>query len=372
MSNAGSSSPGQSYVEPRTRTEKTLVEIWRDILGVERVGIGDNFFDLAGDSFLAAQIIEKIEQVFKKSLPNSTLIHVQTVAELATLLDEGGGEEPTGKYLVALRAGGSRPPFFCIPPSAMLPIKLQKLAEHLADPWPLYSFEYKGMDGKEAPQTRMDDIAQTMLEEVKRIQPEGPYYLGGLCFGGNVAFVMAQQLRAQGDQVAFLGIIDSNYAPGPRRPIRYYFYRLHKVWDRLVSRKESGIPDVRKYSSRRTRFVYPENEALYQRFQTVYNAHIIAQISHTSPPYPGKIVRFSTDWIVAHRATRHWRKATSMELENHIIPGIHFRAGQRNDSFLDEPYVQILAEKLSTCLERAYQEATSEQASRPFLSQAAR
>ena len=153
-------------------------------------------------------MMRRIEKLFGKSLPITVLFQAPTIEKLAQLLRQSGWS-PTWSSLVACRQPGSSPPFFCVHGIGGLVIGFRDLARHLGPDQPMYGFQAQGTDGKHPILTRVEEMAAHYLQELRTVQPHGPYYLGGLSFGGWVAYEMAQQLRADGEQVGLLALIDT-------------------------------------------------------------------------------------------------------------------------------------------------------------------
>ncbi|HXY07799.1 MAG TPA: thioesterase domain-containing protein [Terriglobales bacterium] len=189
-------------------TTLQLRRIWQQLLGVESVGLDQNYFDLGGDSILAVQLFAQIEQVFKVKLPVATLFDAPTIKELAQVLRR---ESPSSGWspLVTIQAGGSRPPFFCIHGAGGNVLIYRELALHLGSDQPFYGLQSPGLDGSCAPLKKVEDMAALYVQEIRKAQPLGPYFLGGYCGGGTIAYEVAQQLRRDGEQVALLALFDS-------------------------------------------------------------------------------------------------------------------------------------------------------------------
>jgi phthiocerol/phenolphthiocerol synthesis type-I polyketide synthase E len=185
-----------------------LVRIWQDLLGIDPVDPGQNFFDLGGDSSVAVHLFVQIERVFKIKLPLATLFEAPTIDELVRVLRREAA--PSGwSPLVAVQAGGSRPPLFCMHGAGGNILIYRDLAQRLGPDQPFYGLQCVGLDGTRPPLTRVEDMATLYVTEIRKKQPKGPYFLGGYCMGGTVAFEVAQQLRAQGDRVALLALFDT-------------------------------------------------------------------------------------------------------------------------------------------------------------------
>ena len=167
----------------RNETEKKLTKLWEELLGVRPIGIQQNYFDLGGNSLLAVRLFARIQKEFSVSLPLATLFEAQTIAELAEILDRrarNGGWSP----LVTIQPSGSRPPFFCIHGGGGSVLIYRALSQHLGSDQPFYGLESQGLDGQRPLLTRIEDMAELYVRELRRVQPHGPYFLGGYCMGG--------------------------------------------------------------------------------------------------------------------------------------------------------------------------------------------
>jgi phthiocerol/phenolphthiocerol synthesis type-I polyketide synthase E len=189
-------------------TTKQLSRIWQDLLGIRSIGLDQNYFDLGGDSPLAVQLFAQIEKVFNVKLPLATLFEAPTIAELAQILRR---EAPSSGWspLVTIQPEGSRPPFFCIHGAGGNVLIYRDLSRNLGSDQPFYGLQSRGLDGSCAPLTRIEDMAALYLKEIRRVQQHGPYLLGGYCLGGTVAFEIARQLHAKGEQIALLALFDT-------------------------------------------------------------------------------------------------------------------------------------------------------------------
>jgi aspartate racemase len=191
-----------SFMACRTATEWQLAQIWEEILSVKPIGTSDNFFDLGGNSLLGVRLMLQVEKTFGKSLPLGVLYEAPTVG----LMSKRITEEPEVKEwssLVPLRPDGLKPPFFWIhgeDSDAFLP-------RYLGPDQPVYGLRHQGEDGWPARYTTVKQMAAHYLSEIRSVQPLGPYHLGGYCFGGLVAFEIAQILRKQGQSVSLLALL---------------------------------------------------------------------------------------------------------------------------------------------------------------------
>jgi FkbH-like protein len=211
---------------PRNKTEAQLARMWAEVLQRPSVGIHDNFFELGGDSLRAVELLVKILESFDiPDLTLSALLEAPTVASFASTQNQ----RREVRCLVPLRETGSRPPLFCVPGGGGNVLSFRTLAMNLPEDQPFWALQAPGLDGS-TPVEDAKEIAALYLDEIRTVQPSGPYYLGGGSYGGVIAFEMAQQLVAQGEQVAMLALLDTyNLAYGrmiPRAKAMYCHARF--------------------------------------------------------------------------------------------------------------------------------------------------
>ena len=195
------------YQVPRDMVELQLAQIWENVLEVRPIGISDNFFELGGHSLLAVKLMSQVQQTFDRHLPIATLFQGATIAELASIIRH---QDTTWPTLIPIQPQGSRLPLFCLPGAGGNVLYLHSLAAHLGKDQPCYGLQPPGLDGKTTTPNTIEVLASHHLKELQGIQPQGPYYLVGHCFGGKVAFELAHQLEQRGETVALLAILDSS------------------------------------------------------------------------------------------------------------------------------------------------------------------
>ncbi|MGH2390041.1 MAG: thioesterase domain-containing protein, partial [Chloroflexota bacterium] len=209
--------PSDKYVKPVSTLHHQFARIWEELLNVRPIGITDNFFELGGHSLLAARMIERVDQACGKRIPLATLFGEPTIEHLATVLlkQEGDAIEPR---IVALRAGGHKHPFFFLHGDwAGGGFYTVPLARVLGADQPFYVLTPHGVGGSTRIPRTIEASAAAHLQEIQSVTPHGPYILGGFCTDGLVAFEMAQQLRALGEQVDLLVLLDTTAEQGRRR-----------------------------------------------------------------------------------------------------------------------------------------------------------
>ncbi len=367
-----STQPGAKaeFVAPRTPVERELVEIWEQVIGVQSIGIRDNFFELGGDSMLAAQMFAQIQKAFGRNLPLTILFQSPTIEQLATILGQKG-KSSSSSLLVPIQSSGSRPSFFCIHGCLGEVLNYFALARYLGQEQPFYALKARGMYGERRPPTRYEDMAACYIEEIRAVQPEGPYFLGGSGTGGWIALEAAQQLLEQSQEVALLVLMDTTYrfwsipanssesdtpgsssSPSSRRSLSHYSRRLfYHLRHRQLRQVLRGLLNryYRKYYHRFAYSSIPRHISYIQR-RINYIKHIrsfMIQVHARYVPqvYPGRITYFMSE---LRRKEPHskWYELAAGGLDVYKMPGHH-------TSMLREPYVRVVAEQLRTCLDEA-------------------
>lgn len=206
-------------IPPRTTTESEIASLWKELLSVDDVSVGDNFFQLGGDSFMASRLVVGIREKFGKELSLARLLSAPTIEACAAFIDGAQpkiAELPRG--VIPLKAGSdSLPPLFLVPPASGSPACYMVLANAIQCDRAVYGFEAPGLAGGSTVKS-FKAQASKYVEALGVIQPRGPYYLAGWSLGGPVAFEMACQLRDVGQEVAYLGMIDAALPENGRLP----------------------------------------------------------------------------------------------------------------------------------------------------------
>jgi aspartate racemase len=364
--------PASTFVPPSDDLEIQLTKIWENVLGKKPIGMKDNFFDLGGHSLLAVRLFAQIEETFGKNLPLATLFQAPNIEELANLLRQKGWSAPW-QTLVAIQPGGSKPPLFCIHPVGGNVLCYRDLAHYLGQEQPVYGLQALGLDGKQAPYKRIEDMAAHYIREIRAFQPEGSYLLAGYSGAGMVAFEIAQQLVAGGQKVAVLALLDA-YSPQslvreppPGRTLYINFLNLLRL------RPEDKLPYIKQRAvwlhGRITRKI-AKTFNLWMRRPSTEDSHPYALITeafsqairdYVPQVYPGQATLFRT----RHQPTRvyydplfGWGSLVAGGLEIRDVPGLHF-------TLLTEPCVQVLGEKLRACIDEALEDVLEGHSSEP-------
>jgi phthiocerol/phenolphthiocerol synthesis type-I polyketide synthase E len=185
-----------------------LIDIWKKVLGEDTIGPDDNFFELGGHSLLAVGLANRIEKAFGRRLPLAALLDSPTPRRNFDLLT-GAAHAGGSRLCVPIAPGGTRTPFFLFHSHGGNVLEYYRLATLIAKDRPVYAIQCRGVDGSPLMPVPIEEMARTYLNEIRAIQPDGPYLLGGYCFGGILAVEAALQLQASGQATAIVVMINS-------------------------------------------------------------------------------------------------------------------------------------------------------------------
>jgi aspartate racemase len=347
----------ETFVAPRDELELQLTKIWEKVLGVQPISVRANFFDLGGHSLLAARLFAQIEKNLDRNLPLATLFQAPTVEQLANIFRQKEWSTPWSS-LVAIQPDGSKLPLFCVPGIGGNVLYFRDLACHLGLEQPFYGLQSHGLDGKQAPYTQIEDMAAHNIKEIRTLQPDGPYFLGGHSFGFIVAFEMAKQLYDQGQKVGLLASFDS-MGPNLRTSTIY-----HRIYVHLSNLSQLELKEKLAYVWKkvRQRFDTPLDkspQSLGRR--EVLEANLHASRNYIPQAYPGRVTLFQARLRsprVYSDPQGGWGEAALGGVEVYEVPGDH-------TSVIEEPHVRVLAEKLKACLDKAIADNSEDYNSEP-------
>ncbi|MFD6096653.1 amino acid adenylation domain-containing protein [Nocardiopsis flavescens] len=197
----GALARSRDAVTPR---EELVCRVFAEVLGLERVGVDDSFFDLGGHSLLATRLIGRINDATGMELQVKDLFRAPTVAGLL------GGESRVGAWdpLLPIQPDGDAPPLFCIHPASGMAWSFSGLPRLLGPGQPVHGMQSPVLTGAE-PAADVEALAADYLERIRSVRPRGPYRLLGYSFGGMVAHAVASLLQEDGEEVEFLALVDS-------------------------------------------------------------------------------------------------------------------------------------------------------------------
>ncbi|AVN47873.1 non-ribosomal peptide synthase/polyketide synthase [Pseudomonas aeruginosa] len=206
----------EAYVAPRNELELALAGIWQEVLGIARIGVHDNFFELGGDSILSMQVVAKARALKKLgfSLKLRDLIQKPSIAALSGYDDSAAPPSP----ILALNAAvDGCPPLFCVHAGFGTVFDYEPLARRLNGRRSVLAIQARSLLDPNWRDVSLQRMAEDYVALIRQRQAEGPYHLLGWSLGGTLGMLMAAELERQGQQVAFLGLLDS-YVPGTEAP----------------------------------------------------------------------------------------------------------------------------------------------------------
>lgn len=359
----------QTSVAPQDHLECQLVEIWESILNLQPIGVQDNFFELGGNSLLALRTLTKIESVLNRKIALDIFFLRPTIAEFATYL-RTSDDDSHGDTIIPLKLRPTNNSLFCIYGVSVY----YELAQALSADYSVYGMYLQDevdilqigqLSQTRIPTMQVKDLASRYIQKLRSIQPQGPYHLAGLSFGGLIAFEMAHQLLQDGEIVETLILFDT---PAPEMDIRRPLYRqiisyfktiynnmLISLIDHLFLRLKFQVSPLASFlkcvNSQYLEQLFLSWEKLAKlllRSKLVLKA----MRAYAVCPYPGKVLVCRAVDQYAYRTLPPypetdpacWDKHILGEFNLYDIPGDHL-------SILREPNVHYLAAKLNTHME---------------------
>lgn len=370
------------FIAPRDEVERDLSGMWRELLGLREVGIHDDFFEVGGQSLIAVRLFNKIRKRWSVDLPLSTLFEAPTIERCAEIIREEAGLGPfkatnghdseaplpasvrpaaakksRWSSLVAIQPTGTLPPFFCIAGMGGTLGNLRTLALLLGTDRPFYGLQPPGADDPKQRLYRVEDLARHYIREIRSVQPQGPYFLGGYSGGGIAAFEMTRQLEAENESVAFLGFLDSFSPSLPMRPLpdraRLHLRRMQSEGPTYVT-----AALARRFGYEKTMFtrrvqrelgkIFPER----YRYENLSDSWVVAESHYDAKPWSGTATLFRAReesalslWTAYVVDEEHgWGRFVKGGVTVVMCDGNH-------TTMCEEPYARDLAQKLRFALD---------------------
>jgi amino acid adenylation domain-containing protein len=386
---AGRPQPALEFKEPVGEIEARLKAVWEKTLGVRPIGVNENFFELGGDSLLAADMLIQVQEVFGKKIALSTLINEGTVEDLARVIEAHTDEGPWAS-LIEFQTKGTRPPLFFVHAVGGEALGYRTLARLLGPEQPFYGLQARGLDGMQEPLSKIETMASAYLDEILSVRSEGPFLLGGYSFGAIVAYEMAQQLHARGHETVLLAVVDQEVpnVNGAGRLSPKFLVNVARnlpgwLMTHVVERpKGEVVAAVRRHSTKLLRNVGSRLFNIEPHRASVGDVLDVAQMSehhrrvsealfqsllaYRPRAYPGRVTLFRTraqHVFSPHGVDKGWGRLAIKGVEIKRIPGNHV-------NLYEQPHVQVLAEQLRDSLDRIARESeTTDKQSLVGLSQ---
>lgn len=330
--------PSEALGEPAASAgqplQEQLLALWRRHLGIASIGPDDHFFELGGNSLLAAVLLQQVRALTGRALPLAAMLQAPTVRQLTCLI-EADAPPPVASTLVRMRPGTGHPLFLVHGLSGTV-MECWSLVESLRDPRPVCGLQAHGVDGERLPQDRVVDMAASYVEAIRQEQPHGPYAVCGFSFGGAVALEIARQLTRAGEEVQTLCLLDTQV----HRPLP----RLVALWLRSLRAARKLVrlpaPQRRAYLAERVWRVLrdtrgPSSQAVQRPAQwaamspaqqRVYDAMIEALMAYLPGPYDGSPIVYVRSRVPLEgyfNPMPVWRRVARAGLRVVDMPGAH-------------------------------------------------
>ncbi|MFE0191075.1 amino acid adenylation domain-containing protein [Streptomyces sp. NPDC058989] len=361
---------GPDDVAPRDDYERALAEMMADLLHLPSVGIHTGLFDLGGTSLTAMRLVVQIEQRYGVTIALSEFIAAPTVAGLAARLRDGDAVAAFDP-LVPIRPDGDRPPLFMVHPMGGNVLCYVRFARHLPADQPLYALQAAGADPGTTPLCSVQELAASYVTALREVQPHGPYSIGGWSFGGFVAFEIARQLRAAGEEINRLVLLDTTaLSPGPRTQhdddalLGWFFWEL--LWlERGGGSPVEAIPAELSTVEEKFDFIAQlageagvlpagSSGAVIRRLFHVYQANWQAALDYrprdeqleptlirAMEPLPDVLAEMHGAARTRHQDARNgWSTMTGGPINVVSVPGDHL-------TIMEEPYVEHVAKTVA-------------------------
>ncbi|MCA9215036.1 MAG: amino acid adenylation domain-containing protein [Planctomycetales bacterium] len=360
------------FVAPRTELESFLAEIWQDLLPGQTVGIHDNFYDLGGSSLKGAMLLSRMQDRMGEQIRLATVFHLPDVASLArylgetypeTVVREFGAESlPVGysaedmeqsagqSLLISLQPDGDRPPLFLVHPPGGIVVCYQALSRLLPSNQPTYGIRSRGLYGNEDLPESLVEMAAEYIEQIRTVQPKGPYLIGGWSLGGVIAYEIAQQLSAAGETVEQLLMLDTT-VPSEEDDDSGKEYGIEMTFGELAELPpDEQLPYLFEHAQKVGVVDTDTPEQLVTQIlddlKRLFHHHVTLANSYEIQPYGGTITMFRPDDApvdVPISPDRGWKNYADVRVES--VTGQHH-------SMVRPPHVDVLAEKIAAVIDR--------------------
>jgi len=356
----------------RSATEESILKIWSQLLGLKTIGVHDNFFDIGGDSLSGVEMLVEVGQLKGTLLPLDTVIKAPTIAKLAVLIDTRDLPEKGRSSLIGVRTEGKLPPLFLVHGigGGML-WGYANLSRHLGPNQPVYAFSAPELETNQ-PSPSVAGMAERYVDELRRFQPDGPYLLGGYCFGGNIAYEMARLLHARGQTVSLLALFNSwptnsSYDHFRWTPVQIFkFVQNLCLWLRrfidwgsgtrrnfirwklgALKQKLSALLHIPASPGMSSRDADVDVAGMREAQKRLWREHTRAITEHRTGPYEGSVELFRTrghPLFCSFDYCCGWGELARGGVTVRILPGHH-------ETLMTEPHVGLLAMALKSDLE---------------------
>jgi amino acid adenylation domain-containing protein len=335
------------YEAPQGEVEVALARIWQRLLGLARIGRHDDFFALGGHSMLVLKVVSAIQSECARSIPMGWMFQAPTVALLAALMQRQ--QAPQGwKHLAVMKPGGTRKPLFCLNGFNGDVDDYLNVARFLDASIPIYGLEARSAGNDQAFYQEHERRFESYQQEMRAVQPQGPYRLCGFSFAGAEAFDLARRLEDAGEEVVLI-LIDA-YRPSK-------WLRMLSWGPRFISmlRGRATIATARR--KLRAFWTYELHHWVTGKDKDLRHALFRHASQRTYRPFAGHVVLIKgnriEEWAYQLQLDgfNGWKKYVTGRFDV-----IHIEAGHA--ALMKEPLVKTVAQHLSSILCDATADAT--------------
>jgi thioesterase domain-containing protein/acyl carrier protein len=353
-----SSREAVNFEPPQDALEQNLIKLWTEILG-QPVGVHDNFFELGGHSLLVARLCDRIEQQLNQQLSPVLLFQAPTVRQLSQYLRHEHASDVHSSSAVVIQAGAeTQLPLFAIHVLGEGGRFFRPLAKYLGLEQPVYGLAAQMLDMDNSPKNRVEDLATYYIQEMRSVQPEGPYYLIGMSYGGAIVYEMARQMEQMGLSLGLVALLDT-YGPNleetlpSRDRLLAHWRSLKQQGLNYLSQK---VQDMRQARWEQAQISYGRvlqhwgMRIPYElRYKMILADNSIASDAYIPKPFGGRLALFRATESVFYSqnyldAGLGWRNLVGT-LDIYDVPGTHM-------TMVEEPQVQNLAQQMQQALKQ--------------------
>jgi amino acid adenylation domain-containing protein len=374
--------PGGEYVAPSNAVQRQLVAIWEELFKTNPIGVRDNFFELGGHSLLLMMLVARVEERLNERVAMADVFSGPTIEHLAEVIGRHG-RHALSSVIVPMQIGqmsGTRPPLFGLHPGSEEVWCYTELVRRLGADQPFYGIQARRLEAGLVAATEVEAMASDYAEALQEFHPGGPYLLCGWSMGGVIAFEVARQLRARGEHVALLALIDSHAQTSRQARQSWYTLlailaldlglageqlrallqeinslpppaQLRRVW--AETRRAGVVPaEMTLLEFRRLFDTFRANADMMRRYEPgEYDSQVtliaaeqsLEQDPNFVPFDPGSETAAATPVEPSHG----WARLAPAGVDVHVVPGNHF-------TMMREPFVEALAARLRRCIDEAH------------------
>jgi amino acid adenylation domain-containing protein len=378
LSGYESRQPEKSHQSPRDQIELELTLIWQNLLGIDGVGIGENFFEIGGHSLLAVQLISQINEKFGQHLPLASLFEYGTIKQIAKVIREKKVVKQSSP-LVSIQPKGSGTRMFFVHPAGGNVLCYYELAQSIGTGFPFYGLQAMSSSNGDDHSVSITNMARLYLDAVLEIPKDQPQVFGGWSMGALVAFEMACLYAQEYEQPPIVAVLDqiapeantndldknddlSRLLSFSKKVSQLIGKDLGVTHDLLAGQtpEEHSAVFLDKFKANN---LVPENTSLkdFHGFLELMITHNRVTAEYSPNVYHGKIVVFRAEEVIALNSELYeamgiskerepdlgWQKYSSQPVEIIPVPGNHV-------SMITNPNVQVLAEKIARQISNAH------------------